>query len=780
MQYIQLQGQVAEELDIPINGSFNLFIDTSDNSIKAKDGDGNLTGGGNSLTEITKTELDQHISSGELTPGTFYKITGVSSGSDARDIQEGGTTIILQAATTSSLNPRGVGLFWNPKYYNPNTDLGEYQVWDDIFEFTLSGSLEGQFFDMEETIYLDAPSNIVLRPNILDNRAIATLTDPTAVSYFMDSENYPIPFESANTVITGSLTNMFTGVSYTDGDKVIYGGRVWQNLSGSIGSTIDQFNLNSEDWSVVEYNSTDYDLVADVIEYDYTNDMICYRKDVTHNIEVLTNYKWENDDDDENGIRRFPWGHPQIYNVTLENTSTDNLVNFGNTNRISGLHMKHGSRFEANYWGKENDFTDIFGDCDSDIQNLSLGKYANFNNIRLGINSTIGGGDTLYIVGNDGDTVTDITMGMNCDIYGMNMYQYSRIDGITMQLGSDIYDINMYDESYLRDITMSSRSSLNNISMGYSSDIYETSLDTDAYIANINLDRSSEIYGVELGRSSYMDYNSLSEYCNMYDIKLGVESSINCVQLYNESDNSSTINSISLGDGSGFGSVNLHSGTYISNIDGLTQSGFGEISLTGSSAHISNFQLGQNANFGGLTIDSTVNGDAYLEYFKIGQDTGFGGDNIETIITNVTVERGFNTYRAGNFIAGFTSSIETGVSWSDVNTFTQLDPLTSFQILDTTDWDASTSTLNYYLEDGDYNGQTIKFFLTNNGISVGDNIGNLCIWMSSFTSAFDLADTYSQTCWFPFTDDNGSRRNDIPQCIWMNGKWVIDNNRWAD
>ena len=54
MQYIQLQGQVAETLDLPLEGSYNLFIDTSDNSIKAKDSDGNITGGGNSLTELTK------------------------------------------------------------------------------------------------------------------------------------------------------------------------------------------------------------------------------------------------------------------------------------------------------------------------------------------------------------------------------------------------------------------------------------------------------------------------------------------------------------------------------------------------------------------------------------------------------------------------------------------------------------------------------------------------------------------------------------------------------
>ena len=61
MQYIQLQGQVAETLDLPLEGSYNLFIDTSDNTIKAKDFEGNLTGGGNSLTELTKAQLDDAI-----------------------------------------------------------------------------------------------------------------------------------------------------------------------------------------------------------------------------------------------------------------------------------------------------------------------------------------------------------------------------------------------------------------------------------------------------------------------------------------------------------------------------------------------------------------------------------------------------------------------------------------------------------------------------------------------------------------------------------------------
>jgi hypothetical protein len=57
MQYIQLQGQVAAELDTPLAGGFNLFVDASDNTIRVKDSEGNLTGGVISLVEITRAEL---------------------------------------------------------------------------------------------------------------------------------------------------------------------------------------------------------------------------------------------------------------------------------------------------------------------------------------------------------------------------------------------------------------------------------------------------------------------------------------------------------------------------------------------------------------------------------------------------------------------------------------------------------------------------------------------------------------------------------------------------
>lgn len=85
MQYIQLQAQVAEELDLPLEGGFNLFIDTSDNTIKVKDSEGNLTGGGNASVEVEYDELYSLVQSASLTTGQFYTITDFQTFYDQPD-----------------------------------------------------------------------------------------------------------------------------------------------------------------------------------------------------------------------------------------------------------------------------------------------------------------------------------------------------------------------------------------------------------------------------------------------------------------------------------------------------------------------------------------------------------------------------------------------------------------------------------------------------------------------------------------------------------------------
>lgn len=120
MQYIQLEGQIASNLDTPISGAYNLFVDTSDNLIKVKDENGNLIGGGAaSIVEIQYDGLYQMFQSGSLTAGQYYVITDYQTFYDQPNWtadQEPITTgnyksgsivepLVVLATSTSSLSP---------------------------------------------------------------------------------------------------------------------------------------------------------------------------------------------------------------------------------------------------------------------------------------------------------------------------------------------------------------------------------------------------------------------------------------------------------------------------------------------------------------------------------------------------------------------------------------------------------------------------------------------------------------------------------------------------
>lgn len=81
--------------------------------------------GGGGVTSVTKAQIDTLISVNGLTPGAYYLISGV-------DVSlYGGTTILIQAATTNKLALAGHGIFYNPKYLNsqatPNNGYGIWQ-----------------------------------------------------------------------------------------------------------------------------------------------------------------------------------------------------------------------------------------------------------------------------------------------------------------------------------------------------------------------------------------------------------------------------------------------------------------------------------------------------------------------------------------------------------------------------------------------------------------------------------------------------------------------------
>ncbi len=100
--------------------------------------------------------------------------------------------------------------------------------------------------------------------------------------------------------------------SYGIGATAIWGGYYWNNTTSNVGTSDDILTLNSADWTQVPYNSNDYNVVYDQIEYDILVDKFLSRRDKNNNfvsgvldwdptVTVAAQY-------DKNPIRYFKWG----------------------------------------------------------------------------------------------------------------------------------------------------------------------------------------------------------------------------------------------------------------------------------------------------------------------------------------------------------------------------------------------------------------------------------------------------------------------------------------
>ena len=105
MQYIQLQGQDPAEINLPLEGSFNLFIDPITNSIVAKNSEGNMIGGSSPIVETTYEALYELWDTGELTAGRYYIITDFKTCYDQPDYDYNGQSIQTGNYKEGSVSP---------------------------------------------------------------------------------------------------------------------------------------------------------------------------------------------------------------------------------------------------------------------------------------------------------------------------------------------------------------------------------------------------------------------------------------------------------------------------------------------------------------------------------------------------------------------------------------------------------------------------------------------------------------------------------------------------
>jgi len=357
-----------------------------------------------SATEVTKTQLDTLVTNSTLVPGTLYKI-GVHP-----ELYNDGvtnlTTILIRAATTNKLELQGHGLFYTPKYSQPDANMG---IW-------------------------------------------------TA-----------------------------TGVVYATGNKTAWGGYMWNNLTGAVGSATNRKTLDATNWAKLPFTTTDYNLAVDTIHYEYSSDNIVMREDAIgnvvfassiHNTAMQGGYGLT-------AISAFQWGNKPtgLYTSgTFNNKIYDSFFEGINLKGvINNNELREWCTFVGNTVAKDGEFTFNIVENRCTIQNNTIGTLTGITDNFLYFYSTIN------------------TNTLGASSYGIRhnrLYSQSTMNSNTFIAG--------VSAAGLRQNTLDIVSSINSNTMNFASTIYMNSLTSSTINSNV-------MSSISTGQNAYIYKNTLSD-----------------------------------------------------------------------------------------------------------------------------------------------------------------------------------------------------------------------------------------------------------------------------
>ena len=366
-------------------GSVNVTNDPINKKIDVEFADG----GSQIAFTKTKAEIDALIAGNNLVKNALYEITGVHP-TLYDDGTTSGTTIYLRAISGNQLEVQGMGKFYNPKY---NQSVDGFGIWDN--------KMYGTF------------SNIVGVFDCQNKEAVTANNSATGIILADGMIQFVSGDWSTATSITGDVSSAtadvagFVSPSYGLGDKVIWGGYSWTNVNGNIGASVDVLNLNAE-WTKNVYDTTNYNIAYDVIEYDYANDMIIRRFEKESNVDVKCSKAQYDDFVDNNGFTYHSISVQQFgnaFNISTGkcqlnidvNNGYNECINFSGANQSnltfgSGANQQYltfgNNAFQSNltFGNNANHGNLIFGN-NVYQSNLTFGNSANHNNLTFGNNA---------------------------------------------------------------------------------------------------------------------------------------------------------------------------------------------------------------------------------------------------------------------------------------------------------------------------------------------------------------------------------------------------------
>ena len=577
----------------------------------------NTSGSGGFIT-ISKAELDILVGDNALVPGQFYMITGVNV-----DLY-GGTDVILQAATTNKLESQGSGLFYNPRY-----DGGA--IWTKYMSVSLSN--------------ISAPFNVGESVKA-DNGAIAIFLSNGLLDWSSGDWSTAVTILGHDSGSTADISGA-PPIFYNIGNYVIWGGKVWVNLYGNVGDSLDAYSLDAQ-WEVIPYNTVDYNLVVDEIKYDYEFNAIVYRRDYSINLD-------NNIVDGGKGfgygaIKAFQWGNEgKVYANQIINSYCEN-INF------RGDNFRYNTISQNSYIGDGNIF--------------ESGTYFEYN--TLSENSYVGGNTLSNGSGIDYNTLNDSA------IYNSQLSQGS--DMYANELLNSAFYYNQLTQSgmYYNNLT---ESTIDNNILYLSCNIQNNTILQNSNIQNNTINNNSNIQNNDLSQSSRIGGNTSSSQNDIQFNTLSLESQIKnntLIELSDISYNTLTISSVISTLGMIFSSVygnDLKEESSIFNHD--MNSGYIEYNTLSNSVirtngMINDSYISSNTLSGGSGITNNNMDGAEIGFNSLSSQSAINGNSAVVIYeNNLSQESNINNCPVGASIAAnnlFSSMINLESSPSLVST----------------------------------------------------------------------------------------------------------------
>ena len=307
----------------------------------------------------------------------------------------------------------------------------------------------------------------------------------------------------------GSMSVWDSSATYSIDDLTIYGGRVWNNLTGSVGDVDNNpLTLDNTNWELQDdYTNTDhYITVWDQIELGFAEGVFCInsRYDSYRNNYVRVG-QLDSDGNDRwffcgvNPIQAFGWGNDNINDCDIKD-SYFNCLNIIGTTTIYGVKMSNYSfMFFTSF--KDSTIEALNFENESGCFSLNLDN-STFKNCNLDNNSTISGEF------NSNSTIENINFSNNSSLDSLNFYE-SSFNNINLDNSSYINQISA-SASYFQNVNMTNESWISDIELEVGaagiSTIERLDLSNRSYITNVELYNSS-MYEIKFDNYSYIQGN---------------------------------------------------------------------------------------------------------------------------------------------------------------------------------------------------------------------------------------------------------------------------------